>query len=68
VVRDPKAVKRPYIAPAFEVIDANVAKAELQARAAVEDVEVQKILGVIERQLKGTASIPGSPLQRKSMP
>lgn len=68
MVRDPRAVKRPYRAPAFEVVDANIAQAELEAKAASEDVDVQEMLGVIKRRLERTASISDSRWLRKSRP
>jgi hypothetical protein len=50
------------------VVDANIAQAELEAKAASEDVDVQEMLGVIKRRLERTASISDSRWLRKSRP
>jgi hypothetical protein len=56
VVRNPKAAKRPYAAPSFEVVDADTAKAELKANGESRDTDVQEMMSAIDRQLDGRTS------------
>ena len=53
MVRDPKAVKRPYIAPAFEIVDADAARAALNVRGDATDPNVLQMLSLIDEQRKG---------------
>lgn len=53
MVRDPKAVKRPYIAPAFEIVDADAARAALNVRGDATDPNVLQMLSLIDEQREG---------------
>jgi len=46
-----KPAKRPYRPPSFQVIDAVTAKAELEAKGAAQDPQVQQMLARIDKQL-----------------
>jgi hypothetical protein len=60
VVREVKTQKRRYNAPPFEVLDINAAKAQLEAKAILEDEDAQQMRSVIEKQLeKKSGSSPG---------
>lgn len=50
--RDPKAVKKPYNSPSFAVCDASAAKAQLKAKGDPKDPNTQKMLSLIDEQLK----------------
>jgi hypothetical protein len=52
MVHDAYESKRPYQAPSFEVIDINVAKAQLETNASSMDPGAQKMLSLIEVQLE----------------
>lgn len=53
MVRDPKAVKRPYIAPAFEVVDADAARVALNVHGDATDPNVSQMQSLIDEQLEG---------------
>jgi hypothetical protein len=67
VVRDLKAAKKPYSAPSFQVLDANAAKAELEASEALNDENARQMLSVLNQPRAGKPSPPPSPL-RSSLP
>jgi hypothetical protein len=50
VVRDPKAAKKPYSPPSFQILDAGAAKAELEAIGASSDENARQILTVLNQQ------------------
>jgi len=52
VVQDLKAAKKPYSAPAFQILDAAAAKIELEAASASEDANARQILSVVNRELE----------------
>jgi len=49
VDRDLRVAKKPYSAPAFQVLDAGAAKAELEAAASSDDANVRQMLSVLNR-------------------
>jgi hypothetical protein len=49
VDREPKVAKKPYSAPAFQVLDADAAKAELEATGPSNDVNVRQMLSVLNQ-------------------
>jgi hypothetical protein len=53
VVRDPKAGKRPYIAPTFEIVDATSARAALNTKGVATDPGIPQMLSAIDEQLDG---------------
>jgi hypothetical protein len=59
VVRDPKAAKKPYSPPSFHILDADAAKAELEATGASSDVNGRRILSVLNQPRDGKPS-PGA--------
>lgn len=67
MVRDPKAAKKPYSAPAFQVLDAGAAKAELEATGAMNDANARQMLSVLNQKLDGKPS-PTHSAQRGSLP
>jgi hypothetical protein len=56
VVQDLKAAKKPYSAPAFQILDAAAAKIELEAASASHDANARQMLSVITQELERTAS------------
>jgi hypothetical protein len=52
VVRDPNTVKKPYIAPSFQVVNAAAARKQLEENGATEDEDSQKMLSVLTQNLK----------------
>ena len=52
MARDVKPAKRPYTAPAFQVLDATAAKAELEAKGESKDENVQRMFSLIDKQPK----------------
>jgi len=56
VVPDPKAARRPYAAPSFEVVGADSAKAELEGKGESKDTDVQEMMHAIDKQLDGMTS------------
>jgi hypothetical protein len=52
MARDVKPAKRPYTAPAFQVLDASAAKAELEAKGRPKDEKVQQMFSLIDEQSK----------------
>jgi hypothetical protein len=52
VVRDVKSLKQPYNAPSFAVIDINAAKTELETNAMPENVNVRRMLALIDKRIK----------------
>jgi hypothetical protein len=67
VVRDPKAAKKPYSAPAFQVLDAGAAKAELEATGASNDANARQLLSVLNQTRDGKPS-PTPSAERGSLP
>ena len=67
MVRDPKAAKKPYSAPAFQVLDASAAKAELEATGAMNDANARQMLSVLNQKLDGKPS-PTDSAERGSLP
>jgi hypothetical protein len=62
VDRDLKVAKKPYSAPAFQVLDAGAAKAELEAPASSDDANVRQMLSVLKRPSDGKpAPAPSTP-------
>jgi len=59
-IRDVKAPKRLYSAPAFEVVDINGAKAQLETKATAEDASVRQMLSSINKRLEEKKSAPNS--------
>lgn len=51
-----KAGKKPYSAPAFHILDAGTAKAELEAAGAAQDANARQMLSAINQELERTAS------------
>jgi hypothetical protein len=60
VVRDPKAVKKPYVAPSFQLHGATAAKAALETGGASQDPQVEEMSVLINRRLDETTSTSGS--------
>jgi hypothetical protein len=56
VVRDLKAAKKPYHAPAFQVLDAGAAQAELETAGAALDANARQMLSVLKRGLNEKVS------------
>lgn len=56
VAQDLKAAKKPYSAPAFQILDAGTAKVELEAASAAQDANARQMLSVINQELERTAS------------
>ena len=52
MVRDVKSLKQPYNAPSFEVIGINAAKTELETNAMPENVNVRRMLALIDKRIK----------------
>jgi hypothetical protein len=67
VVWDPKAAKKPYRAPAFQILDAGAAKAELEATGAMNDANARQILSVLNQKRDGKPS-PTDSAERGSLP
>ena len=67
VDRDLKIERKPYSAPAFQVLDAAAAKAELEAAGASDDPNTQEMLAVLNQPRAGKPSPVPSSL-RSSLP
>jgi hypothetical protein len=67
VVRDPKAAKKPYSPPAFQILDAGAARAELEAAGASNDVNGRQILSVVN-QPRDEKPSPAPSASRGSLP
>ena len=50
--RKPKASKKPYCAPSARMLDANAARAELEAKGMPEDPGAEKMLSAPDEKLK----------------
>jgi len=68
VVRDPKSLKKPYVAPSFQAHGATAAKAALEAGGASQDPEVEKMLVLINQRLDEKTSTAGSQAPRGTVP
>ena len=51
-MRKPKASKKTYGAPSARILDANAARAELEAKGMPEDPGVEKMLSATDEKLK----------------
>ena len=49
----PRAAKKPYSSPSLVLLDASAAKAKLQAKGDPKDPIAQRMLSLIDEQLKG---------------
>lgn len=67
MVRDPKAAKKPYSPPSFQILDASAAKAELEAAGASNDVNGRRILSVLNQPRDGEPS-PAPSTSRNTLP
>ena len=52
MVRDVKSLKQPYNSPSFAVIDINAAKTGLETNAMPENVNVRRMLALIDKRIK----------------
>ena len=68
VVRDPKAVKKPYVAPSFHIHVATTAKAALEAEGASKDPHVEERPVLINQRLDEKSSASGSSASRGRVP
>ena len=67
MVRDPKAAKKPYSAPSFQILDASAAKAELETTGESDDVNVRRMLSTLKQPRDGKPSSAPS-ASRNSLP
>ena len=58
--RDLKVAKKPYSAPSFQVLDAGVAKAELEAPGTPDDENAREMLSVLNRSRDGKPTLAPS--------
>ena len=68
MVRDPKSVKKLYVAPSFQVHGATTARAALEAEGASQDPHVGEMLVLINRRLDEKNSASGSSAPRGRVP
>ena len=68
VVRDPKAEKKPYVAPSFHIHVATTAKAVLEAEGASKDPYVEGRPVLINQRLDEKTSASGSSAPRGRVP
>ncbi len=52
------AAKKPYTPPSFNELDANAARAELEATGTPKDLGVKKMLSAIDEKLKESCGSP----------
>ena len=67
MVRDPKAAKKTYSPPSFQILDASAAKAELEATAESDDLNVRQMLSILKQPRDGKPS-PAPSTSRNSLP